>query len=361
MHTISTGGSIRSRIRAFTLLLVAFAFPLQEAVSQEGSEDGVPSIVAQVKVHAGLYELYTWDDDGSVWVAAVGSSLVPGARLVQLDGQTLAELNSIDVEEAPGFGLAINSQTDMLYTSNTREGSMSAVNLRTGEITHITDPNADGEPHLYRVVVDEENNMVYASVAQTPGQIWAVDGSTNTLDRVIDSGGARPTGLIVDPSTNRLYTSNMGDDLVSVIDLSNDRIVDRIPTAGGRSTRLGFDPATQRLFVGNQTSNDISVIDLNEMRAVKRVAVGERPVGVAFHPMANQIYVANRMSGTVSVIDAETYETVTEIEIGSYPNTIHVDDSTGLVYVSNKATRGAPRGEDPRIDPQGDMVTVIRP
>ncbi|MEM9404023.1 MAG: YncE family protein, partial [Pseudomonadota bacterium] len=106
--------------------------------------------------------------------------------------------------------------------------------------------------------------------------------------------------------------------------------------------------------------DDVSVIDLNEMRAVRRVPVGDRPVGVAFHATENQIYVANRESGTVSVIDAETYESVAELEIGTYPNPVHINDKTGLVYVSNKSAR-TPRGEEPKVDPRGDMVAIIRP
>ncbi|MEM7416845.1 MAG: YncE family protein [Gemmatimonadota bacterium] len=317
-----------------------------------------PEVDRQTKVHAGLYEVYA--HDGSVWVTAVGSSLVPGSKLVQLDGESLEEIGSIDMGDAAGFGIAINRRTGMAYTSNTRVGTMGVINLNTGDVTHVTNPDADGEPHLFRVVVDEANNMVYSTIAQSPGQVWVVDGATSTLDRVIETGGERPTGLIHDAERNRLYVSNMGDDFISVIDLSSDRVIDKIPTVGTRSTQLAFDAAGDRLFVGNQTSNGISVIDLNEMRAVRRVGVGEQPVGVAYHPIANQIFVANRRSSTVSVIDGETYEVVGELEIGTFPNAIHVDERTGNVYVTNKAAR-TPRGEEPRIDPQGDMVTLIKP
>ncbi len=319
-----------------------------------------PTVQTQAQIHGGLYELASWAEDGNLWVAATGSSFAEGAKLIQVDGTTLEQIKAIDVPEARGFGMAINHSTGTLYTTNTRDGSMSAVDIRTGEVTVITDPSAEGNPHLYRIAIDETRNMVYASVAQTPGQVWVVDGSTHTLDRVIDAGGSRPTGIIADAERNRLYVSNIGDDFISVIDLGSDRVVDRIPTVGGRSTQMAFDPSTDRLFVGNQGSNDISVIDLNQMRAVRRVAVGEQPVGIGYHPVANQIYVANRRSGTVSVIDGESYEEVAQLEIGSYPNTVFVDEVTGLVYVTNKAVR-SPRDQEPVKDPKGDMVSVIRP
>lgn len=356
MRTDSTQSSAPRRPpwgSRFLVAVAALALAAVPALAQ-------PTVQRQAQVHGGLYELATWTQDGNLWVAATGSSFAEGARMIQLDGTTLETIRSIDVPEARGFGVAINHTTGTLYTTNTRDGTMSAIDIRTGEMTVISDPTAEGVPHLYRIAIDEGRNKVYASLAQTPGLVWVVDGATQTLERVIEVGGARPTGIVVDPESNRLYVSNVGDDFVSVIDLANDRIIDRIPTVGARSTQMAFDPATRRLFVGNQGTNDISVIDLDEMRAVRRVAVGEQPVGIGFHSGTNQIYVANRGSGTVSVIDAESYEVVAELDIGSYPNTIYIDEASGLVYVSNKARR-SPADQEPQQDPHGDMVTIIRP
>lgn len=346
----------RSNSRAAVGTAAAFAALVVSATAAAAQ----PTIERQTQVHGGLYELAAWSRDGNVWVNAVGSQFAEGAKVIELDGSTLEQLRAIDVPEARAFGMAINQSTGTIYTSNTRDGTMSAIDIATGEVTVISDPSAEGTPHLYRIAIDEGRNMVYASLAQTPGLVWAVDGSTNTLDRVIEAGGSRPTGIVVDPERNRLYVSNIGDDFVSVIDLSNDQIIDRIPTAGSRSTQMAFDPATDRLFVGNQGSHGVTVIDLEQMRAVRFIHTGQQPVGIGFNPVSNEVYVANRGSGTVTVIDAESYDEVAELEIGSNPNTIFVDESTGLVYVSNKAAR-SPQGQEPAQDPRGDMVTIIRP
>ncbi len=358
MSVPASGGSNRPRTFRPVFALAGFVALFATAASVAYAVQRAPSVEHQVKVHAGLYESHTYQN--SLWVTAVGSSLISGARLVELDARTLEEKRVIDMGDAAAFGVTVNRNTGMAYTTNTRAGNIGVVNLRSGEIRTISDPDADGNPHLYGIVVDHDNNMIYASVAQTPGEVWVIDGATNTLDRIIDAGGSRPTGIVVDGAANRLYVANMGDDFISVIDLGSDRVIDRIPTVGGRSTRLAHDAAGGRLFVGNQASNDLSVIDLKQMRAVRRVATGEQPVGVAYHPVNNQIFVANRGSGTVSVIDGETYETIDELEIGTFPNDIHVDETTGMVYVTNKSAR-TPRGEEPTIDPRGDMVTLISP
>jgi YVTN family beta-propeller protein len=345
--------------RTFWLTSIFVAASLGVAVEHLAAQ-AAPTVAQSAKVHAGLYEITSSTEDGSIWVAAVGSDLVPGARLIALDPATLEERRSLNVEEAAAFGLAINNRTQTLYTSNTRDGSMSAVDLGTGEVTNIEDPTAEGPPHLYRVLVDEANNLVYSSVTASPGSIWVVNGATNQLDRIIENVGSRPTGLALDPEVNQLYVANQADNEIAVIDLATDRVINRIATTGERSTQLAFDPATKRLFVGNQGTNDISVIDTRSGSVIRRVATGAQPVGVAFHPETNRIYVAARADGVLTVIDGATYERIADLEIGTYPNTIHIDPSSGDVYVTNKAER-SPRGEPPRVDPNGDKVTVLRP
>ena len=339
-----------------SILITAALFGSVGALSAQEQ----PAVERSSKVHAGLYEVSSSTADGSIWVAAVGSSTAEGARLVALDPVTLEERRFIDMDDAPGFGVAINNRTQTLYTSNTRVGTMSAVNLATGEITIIERPDAEGYPHLYRVVVDEANNRVYATAADTPGNIWVVDGATNTLERVIENVGARPTGLALDAEANRLYAANIDDDEIAVIDLSTYEVISKIPTQGETSTQLAFDPATKRLFVGNQGTNDISVIDVATETVLRKVPVGTQPVGVAYHPEADRIYVAARGDGVLTVIDGTSYEHIADVEIGTFPNTIHIDATSGKIYVTNKARR-APADQPNAVDPNGDMVTVLRP
>lgn len=323
------------------------------SLSEDARVENVPSVAQSAQVHQGLYEIVTSTADGSVWVAAVGGGFAEGARLIALDPVTLEERRVIDVDAAPAFGLDINNRTNTIYSSNTRAGNMSAIDLETGEVTLIELPGAEGAPHLFRVVVDEEANLVYATVFETPGSIWVVDGETNTLDRVITGLSGGPTGLELDAAGNRLFAASQGDNVVDVIDLSTDEVVASIPTQGERSTQLELDPATNRLFVTNQNSDNFSVIDTETNEFVQTVPTPEIPLGIAYHGADDLIYVAVRGAGVVAVYDGTTYEPVTELEIGTFPNTLYIDETTGSVYVTNKAARGEER------DPVGDQVTLI--
>lgn len=324
---------------------------------------GAPAVEKSVKVHAGLYEITTSSADGLVWVAATGSQLSAGAGLFGLDPETLVVRRFIDMNENPAFGLAVNNRTQTLYTSNTRAGTMSAIDLRTGNVTTIDDPNrGERGAHLYRVLVDEVNNKVYSTVAGSPGAVWVVDGATNRLERIIEGVGTRATGLALDPETNRLFVASVNDNTVAVVDLNTHQVLSLIPTEGEGSTQLVFDPALKRLFVGNQQSNDVSVIDTQSGRVIRKVETAGQPLGMALHPSTRQLFVTTRQGGVVTVIDTETFARVADLPIGSYPNSIYIDPATGQVYVTNKASVPRPaEGELPGVDARGDMVTLIRP
>ena len=61
------------------------------------------------------------------------------------------------------------------YTTNTRSGSVSAIDLRDNSAVKIS----EGEgAHLRQVLVDEDSNTVYASVfgaKEKPSAVWIID------------------------------------------------------------------------------------------------------------------------------------------------------------------------------------------
>lgn len=336
---------------ALTLGVAASAYA-QAAVSQ-------PTVVTSARVGQGIYEIVASDALDTIYVASTG---VGHVKIFGLDPKTLAVKTTIDTSAAPAYGLGLNNKTQTLYTSNTRVGSASAIALKTGTVVNTIKTEADPRAHTYRVLVDEDANMTYISLAQAPGKVWVIDGKTNQLAATIDNVGERTTGLALDKAANKLYVSSLGTNEIVVVDLATRQVTARYPSGGERTTQLAFDPKTRRLFATNQGSGDISVLDMNTGAVIKTVKTGAGALGIGYHQKANQIYVANRQAGTVTVIDGSTYAVVADLKAGTLPNTVLVDNRTGFVYVTNKARGGRGRGtaaETP--DEGGDTVTLIKP
>jgi YVTN family beta-propeller protein len=353
--------------------LAAVVVALTATTSTQSTTARPPAIDKSVKVGSGLYEIVASSSTGTVYVASAGSRNQPGAAVLALDGNTLDVVKTIDVSAAPAYGIALNDRTQTLYTTNTRNASVSAIDLKTGRITPITS-EADKSAHLREVIVDEAANVVYASSFGNTGIVWVIDGRTNTLSHLLENVGNGTAGLALDAAAGRLYVTNANANEIAVIDTAAKSVIRRFPAGGERPTNLTLDTKTGRLFVANQGPGNVTVLEAGTGKLLATLPGGARAgtLDVELSPAANLVYAANRGNGTVSIFDATTYAPVATLDTGGAPNTLAVHGATGKVYVTKKArpTGGRGRGGDagaaapapaPVDDGQADTVTIIRP
>lgn len=317
-----------------------------------------PVVDRSAKVGAGVYEIAFNGSRNELYVASATATAPNTPKVSVLDPTTLELKRSFDMDGTSPYGLGFNERTQTLYTSNTRTNNVSAIDVTTGKIiATIAEPGATSA-HVFRVLPDEEANLVYVSVAATPGRIWVIDGKTNTIAHVINDAGTRPTGLALDRENNRLYAASLGSNEILAIDLTTRAVSAKYPAGGERPTQLAFDAKTNRLFITNQTTNAITVLDTKAGTLLKTIPTGQQALGIGFHAPSNRVFVANRGAGTVSVIDTVTYELVADLKAGTLPNTVAIDPKSGAVFVTNKAR--APQGGTVADDEAGDTVTRIR-
>lgn len=337
-----------SSMLAMAALLVATAAPLAQ---------GQAVVAKSAKVHDGVYEIVISESTGNVYVASIGKRGEDTGTVTALDPQTLAVKRTIDVSAQAAFGLGINDKTQMLYTSNTRNGNVSAIDLKTGKTVAVIGDPAEPKAHTFKVLVDEPNNLVYVSIASKAGKIWVIDGKTNAIAHKIDSG-VTTVGMAIDPNTGKLYAANLGANEIIEVDPKTRQVTRRFAAGGERPTQMVIDAKTSRLFVTNQGTGDISILDTRTGSLIRTVKTGAQALGIGFNPNNNRIYVANRTAGTVTVVNAETYAVEADLPAGSLPNTVAINPKTNMTYVTNKAKTG-PRDAPPVDDPNGDTVTLI--
>lgn len=362
--------------RAARALAGALVLALVPAVSVAQTAAEKPSTGKTVKVAPGVYEVAVSPTTGTVYVASAGSRNQPGAVVLALDGESLDVKTKIDMGQIAPYGLGINDRTQTLYTTNTRDGSVSAIDLKTGRVIATIKSDVDTSAHLREVAVDETANVIYASSYGRDGVIWVIDGQTHTLS-LIQGVGNGSSGLAVDAAGKRLYVTNMSANEVAVIDVATRQVVERYPAGGERPTNAAFDPKTGRLFVANQGTNNVTVLDARSGKLLGAVDTGAGTLDVEVNSATGLGYAANRGAGTVTVFNVNSLAVVASLQTGSAPNTLAVDAKSGLVYVTNKARAGGGgrgRGQaeaqgaaaaappaPPADDPNGDTVAVIRP
>lgn len=303
----------------------------------------------------GVYEAVLNSQDGFLYVTGAGSRNNPGGALYKINPADLSTVDSIILKENPPFGIGINQKTQIAYTTNTRTNSVSAVDLKSGEL--IATFNHGGEKsHTREVLVDEDNNIIYVSDVGDPSSIWVIDGKTNTFSHLIENTGKTTTGMAFAGGTDKIYITNMGENAIAVIDVKTKRIEKTFPSGGESPVNIVSDG--NRLFVTNQKSGTLTVLD-TEGKLLKSIDTGAGAIGVAYDPIKNRIYSANRQTGTTTVIDANSYQILADLETGSHPNHVKVD-ARGVAFVINKTKGGRPvEGQPVVVDTNGDTVTKI--
>ena len=117
----------------------------------------------------------------------------------------------------------------------------------------------------------------------------------------------------MNPATNKVYVTRQDEDIVSVIDGSNDRVLANV-TVGFQPHGIAVNPVTDLIYVTNTASNSVSVIDGKTNRIIDTIMIGNRNLAddfeftshVAVNPKTNKVYVSNIDADTVTVIDGKT-------------------------------------------------------
>jgi DNA-binding beta-propeller fold protein YncE len=331
-------------------------------------------------------------DTGSVYVTTIGKGLQNGWSVfnantcnatLQSGCGTIGRLAGDPAGPSDG---EVDTANDTLYTAN-YDNTISAFDLshcnaadlggcasdKPGTVTPFPDPGFQ-EHDLY-AAVDQSLHTVYVGY-QDEGALMVVDANVcngthpaacaQLKPDLVHTGGD-PEGLVLDPTTQTLYTANEVDNDISVISASKCSALNAagcrhpvpslaIPEAGAVAT----DDAVHTAYITSGT-DQLAMIDTRRCNARRQngcsrrpshVTVGTYPSDVAIDPRTNTVYVADsgaHANGSVAVINATGCNaTVTKRcarvhmlhVLAGHPSEIAVDPGTNTVYVATDTKRG---------------------
>lgn len=224
-----------------------------------------------------------------------------------------------------------------------------------------------------QTTTDLNGATVTLSILLTPtvASIYVANSGSNTVS-VIDFAansviatfpvGTSPSGVSVNPITNRAYVANQLSDTVSVVDTTNNTVIDTITVLVTEPVGLGIDTSINKVFVSNNYfNNSIDYIDAANLNTTGTISIGSAyGLGVAANPVTHKVYATDW--GTVYVIDAITNTpTGSSIAVGGTTVSwfgVAVNSATNRVYVTD--TTGAGPGQVFVIDGNTDtQITAI--
>lgn len=128
----------------------------------------------------------------------------------------------------------------------------------------------------------------------------------------------RPHGLVSHPDELLLVTSESTKHLL-VFSIESEELEKAIYLGQDYAHMVNVSPDAKRAYTTNIGSNSITEIDMEKLEVVRHIPLLERPEGMAFSPDGRLIYVVCRESKAVAVVDSEKGELISKIETGDGP------------------------------------------
>lgn len=242
-------------------------------------------------------------------------------------------------------------ETGFVYTANERGNSISAIDLRTGQMHEIATPIT---PHNVQVSRDGRRLLAVGPVAamtgnqsqmkmnqpgdMARGRLLILDAETLAVASGTEVEiGRHPAHVIIDAQGKRAYVTNSEDDNVLVIDVERKRIVGTVKT-GEFPHGLRISPDGRDIYVANVEDDSVSVIDIAQSKEVARIPVGKAPVQVGFTPDGRHAYVSLRDENSVAVVDTAQRRKTATVAVGRNPIQVFATPDGRFVYVANQGT-----------------------
>jgi len=166
---------------------------------------------------------------------------VPGVAWADTSAKPAIAIGSMPV------GLAVDSVTDMAYTTDTLAKAISVIDLSTDRVTATINLNFDP----LALAVDPTTDTVYVDGGNS---VLAINGATDKVIHTIHAhlfGG----GIAVDPTTDTVYVE--AHNAVSAINGGTDKVIHTIAVPASVSDgggAIAVDPSTDTVYLDGRNS-----------------------------------------------------------------------------------------------------------
>jgi YVTN family beta-propeller protein len=155
--------------------------------------------------------------------------------------------------------------------------------------------------------------------------------SYKIVNKIKIGGGGRWDYAYADSANHRLYVSHGTQ--TEVIDTTTDTLVGTIPgTTGVHGIAIAGDLG--RGYTSDGGDNDVTVFDLKTLKVLSKVKTGQNPDAIIYEPVSHRVFTFNGRSADATAIDAKTGDVVAaSIAVGGKPEFAQVDGK-GHIYAN---------------------------
>ena len=239
-------------------------------------------------------------------------------------------------------GIAFDNESGHGYTSNGKLNNVTVFDVKTNAIiTQIatTGDNPDAimfEPFTKTIITNNGRGK----------NLSIIDPKQNKVIHTIELDG-KPEEAVSD-GKGKLFVNLEDKSEIAVVDLKTFKVIDRWPLAPGEGpSGLAIDASTNRIFSTCSDSKLLIVMDDRNGKIVAKLPMGEGVDGAAFDENKKIIFAPDGRTGTIAAYketSPDKFENLGTISTKKGARTITIDKTSGALFL--------PTAEFEPADPQ---------
>jgi len=173
-------------------------------------------------------------------------------------------------------------------------------------------PGPAGKRFDYLTITPDEHYLLSAHLGA--GQTYAIDLKTNkVVATILDTPGAE--GVEYVPELKKAYTSNAGDNTISVVDMRQMKVIKKIRTEA-KPDGSAYAAPFHKLYVSDERGKAEAIVDVGTDTIVKTLHFDSETGMPQYDPVAKRVYVNLQDQNIFAVIDPSTDEVVGRYPVG---------------------------------------------
>ena len=174
------------------------------------------------------------------------------------------------------------------------------------------------------------------ALASIPAFSQPTDGSADALrlEAKIPLGDVRGRidHMAVDPKRHRLIVAELGNDTVSIVDLTKKSVIQRI--AGLKEPQgVGYEPSSDTLFIANARDGSVKFFEGDAYKAAGGIDLGDDADNVRIDAAGKRVIIGYG-GGGLTVLDAASRNRVENVPLTAHPESFQLDQRSGHIFVN---------------------------
>ncbi len=192
--------------------------------------------------------------------------------------------------------------------------------------------------------------------------------------------GQTPGYVAISPDGRVAYIANRDAGVVTVLDMTINKVIAKIPVPAGPPWFIALTPDGSRAYVSiynaDKTINLVAVLDTRTTKLLGTIPVEQKPYALAVSPDQRFVYVPSHDTAHIDIIDVATNAVVQEVPVPANPHWVTFTPDGKFAYIadhesnvlsvldtsSNTIVQTIPVGTSPHsvaVSPDGKQVVVV--